>query len=133
MADGAQILNLDIGTMLAEVKTDLKTEMKDLKAEMTSLRDEVSSVKNEIFAWRTTVEVELTKLNGNMDRVLNQISQHEIRILKLEESSQSFAHDKKDLSEKVKLGLWALKAGIITGLILASTFGITTILKYINP
>ena len=49
---------------LATYDVDIGQEFKDVK-------NAISGLKQEIFAWRNTVDNQLTKLNSNMEKVLS--------------------------------------------------------------
>lgn len=60
-------------------KTANKFEL-DIAQEFKDVKHEIVGLKNEISNWQKTVEKQLTKLNDNMEKVLNTLADHELRL-----------------------------------------------------
>lgn len=115
---------------IAKVKTasyeiDIAQEFKDVKQEIVGL-------KNEISGWQKTVERQLTKLNDNMERVLNTIAEHEGRITKLEQDALKQETRKETVSDMAKFGWIAAKFLLAVGAIIGSVGGCGWILKMLQ-
>ena len=52
----------------------------DIAQEFKDVKHEIVGLKNEISNWQKTVEKQLTKLNDNMEKVLNTLADHELRL-----------------------------------------------------
>lgn len=64
-----------------------KTDVESLiEARFNRLEDKLDAFKDEINEWKQEFVKQLTKLNTNMESVLNTIAEHEARITKLEQS-----------------------------------------------
>ena len=87
------------------------------------LEDKLDSFKDEINAWKQEFVKQLTKLNTNMESVLNTIANHEERITKLEQSKLKSDTQKQTISEFAKFGWWAAKALIGAGILIGGILG----------
>ena len=67
--------------IVEEVKPTVESLM---EARFDRLEDKLDGFKDEINAWKQEFVKQLTKLNSNMESVLNTIAEHEARITKLE-------------------------------------------------
>ena len=57
-----------------------------IETRFNRLEDKLDTFKDEINSWKQEFVKQLTKLNTNMESVLNTIAEHEARITKLEKS-----------------------------------------------
>ena len=57
-----------------------------IETRFNRLEDKLDTFKDEINSWKQEFVKQLTKLNTNMESVLNTIAEHEARITKLEQS-----------------------------------------------
>lgn len=57
-----------------------------IESRFDRLEDKLDSFKDEINSWKQTFVEQLTKLNTNMENVLNTIANHEERLTKLEQN-----------------------------------------------
>ena len=57
-----------------------------IETRFNRLEDKLDTFKDEINEWKQEFVKQLTKLNTNMESVLNTIAEHEARITKLEQS-----------------------------------------------
>ena len=64
-----------------------------IETRFNRLEDKLDTFKDEINEWKQEFVKQLTKLNTNMESVLNTIAEHEARITKLEQSK--IANDTK--------------------------------------
>ena len=64
------------------VKTDVESL---IESRFNRLEDKLDSFKDEINEWKQEFVKQLTKLNTNMESVLNTIAEHEARITRLEQ------------------------------------------------
>ena len=87
------------------------------------LEDKLDSFKDEINAWKQEFVKQLTKLNTNMESVLNTIANHEERITKLEQRKLKSDTQKQTISEFAKFGWWAAKALIGAGILIGGILG----------
>lgn len=55
-----------------------------IETRFNRLEDKLDTFKDEINSWKQEFVKQLTKLNTNMESVLNTIAEHEARITKLE-------------------------------------------------
>lgn len=55
-----------------------------IETRFNRLEDKLDTFKDEINSWKQEFVKQLTKLNTNMESVLNTIAEHEARIAKLE-------------------------------------------------
>ena len=63
-----------------------KTDVESLiESRFNRLEDKLDSFKDEINEWKQEFVKQLTKLNTNMESVLNTIAEHEARITRLEQ------------------------------------------------
>ena len=67
--------------IVEEVKPTVESLM---ETRFDRLEDKLDGFKDEINAWKQEFVKQLTKLNSNMESVLNTIAEHEARITKLE-------------------------------------------------
>ena len=65
-------------------KTDVESF---IDARFDRLEDKLDSFKDEINSWKQEFVKQLTKLNTNMESVLNTIADHEARITNLEKNN----------------------------------------------
>lgn len=110
-------------TKSAAYEVDIGQEFKDVK-------NEISGLKQEIFAWRNTVDNQLTKLNSNMDRVLNQIADHEGRLTRLETEATKTEGKREAISDVAKFGWWAAKIVFLAGAVIGSIWGAGAVWKF---
>ena len=68
-----------------------------------------------------------------MEKVLSQIADHEVRIVKLETDALKAMTKKETISEFAKFGWWAAKALIGAGIIIGSILGTAGAWKLIFP
>ena len=87
------------------------------------LEDKLDSFKDEINSWKQTFVEQLTKLNTNMESVLNTIANHEERLTKLEQSQLKSDTQKQTASELAKLGWWAAKFVVSAGILIGGMLG----------
>ena len=57
-----------------------------IETRFNRLEDKLDTFKDEINSWKQEFVKQLTKLNTNMESVLNTIAEHEARITKLEQN-----------------------------------------------
>ena len=96
------------------------------------LEDKLDSFKDEINAWKQEFVKQLTKLNSNMESVLNTIAEHEARITKLEQSSLQSETRKETVGDLVKFGWVAAKILLIAGALIGSVGGCGWVLKFLG-
>lgn len=113
-------------------RTTTSTFNVDIAQEFKDVKTEIGGLKNEISQWRNTVDVQLTRLNTNMDKVLSQIADHEGRITDLEKKSTQDQTRRETLSEAAKFGWVAAKLILAIGAIIGSVGGCAWVLKLLN-
>ena len=109
----------------ASYEIDIAQEFKDVK-------QEIAGLKNEISGWQKTVEKQLSKLNDNMERVLNTIAEHEGRITKLEQDALKQVTRRETMTDMAKFGWIAAKILLAVGAIIGSVGGCGWILKLLQ-
>lgn len=62
----------------------------------------------------------MTKLNTNMERVLNTIAEHEVRLTNLEQKQLKSDTKYDTIAELIKLGIWIAKWAFGAGIIYAT-------------
>lgn len=107
----------------ASYEVDIAQEFKDVKNELKSL-------KTEITGWKSSFDLQLTKLNDNMEKVLSTIADHERRLTELEQISTKNKIKKETLGELAKFCWWAAKWVFAVGILFGAAYG-TGILKLI--
>ena len=104
----------------------------DIGQEFKDVKHAIIGLKNEITNWQKIVEKELSKLNDNMERVLNQIADHEGRITKLEQDNLKSETRKETISDMAKFGWTAAKILLGVGAIIGAVGGCGWILKILS-
>ena len=100
-----------------------------IETRFNRLEDKLDTFKDEINEWKQEFVKQLTKLNTNMESVLNTIAEHEARITKLEQSK--IANDTKvqTISNVAKFGWTAAKTFLAIGAVIGAVGGCGWILK----
>lgn len=115
--------------IVEEVKPTVESLM---EARFDRLEDKLDGFKDEINAWKQEFVKQLTKLNSNMESVLNTIAEHEARITKLEQDSLKSETRKETVSDLAKFGWVAAKIILIAGALIGSVGGCGWILKFLG-
>ena len=96
------------------------------------LESKLDDFKDEINAWKQEFVKQLTKLNTNMESVLNTIAEHEGRITKLEQNALKSETRRETVSEMSKLGWIAAKLILAVGSIIGAVGGSAWVLKLLS-
>ena len=96
------------------------------------LESKIDSFKDEINAWKQEFVKQLTKLNTNMESVLNQIAEHEARITKLEKDTLKSETRRETVSDLAKFGWLAAKIVLAVGAVIGAVGGCGWILKLLG-
>lgn len=128
---GVKTFDVDIAQEFRDLfkqNTELRQDFNDQNA---GLRQEIQQLKESINGWKNTFERQLDKLNNNMEKVLQTLTNHELRLTELENKvrADQVAADTK--TEMIRLGWalakWVLAAGVIVG----GTFGVGGVIKFL--
>ena len=103
-----------------------------MEARFDRLESKLDDFKDEINAWKQEFVKQLTKLNTNMETVLNQIADHEGRITRLEQDTLKSETRRETMSEMAKFGWFAAKFTLIVGALIGSVGGCGWILKMLG-
>ena len=103
-----------------------------MEARFDRLESKLDDFKDEINAWKQEFVKQLTKLNTNMETVLNQIADHEGRITRLEQDTLKSEIRRETVSEMAKFGWFAAKFALIVGALIGSVGGCGWILKMLG-
>ena len=115
--------------IVEEVKPTVESLM---EARFDRLEDKLDSFKDEINTWKQEFVKQLTKLNSNMESVLNTIAEHEARITKLEQDNLKSETRKETVTDLAKFGWIAAKILLIAGALIGSVGGCGWILKFLG-
>ena len=96
------------------------------------LESKLDDFKDEINAWKQEFVKQLTKLNTNMESVLNTIAEHESRLTKLEQTSLKSETRRETVSELAKFGWLIAKVALAVGGVIGTVGGCGWILKLIG-
>ena len=96
------------------------------------LESKLDDFKDEINAWKQEFVKQLTKLNTNMESVLNTIAEHESRLTKLEQTSLKTETRRETVSELAKFGWLIAKVALGVGGVIGTVGGCSWILKLIG-
>ncbi len=106
---------MDIQQEFRDIKKMILDSNQEMSERITKLSDRINE-QNRLF------ERELTKLNQNMELVLNRIADHEARISTLETTRIQNDTKSRTLGECARFGWflarWVLGAGIVLGSVL---------------
>ena len=101
-----------------------KTDVESLiEARFNRLEDKLDAFKDEINEWKQEFVKQLTKLNTNMESVLNTIAEHEARITKLEQSKLKADTQKETVSQLATFGWWAARLVLGAGILIGGVLG----------
>ena len=103
-----------------------------IEARFDRLENKLDDFKDEINAWKQEFVKQLTKLNTNMESVLNTIAEHEGRITKLEQSALKSETRRETVSELSKFGWTAAKLLLGVGAVIGAVGGCGWVLKLIS-
>ena len=111
----------------AQIKTLTVEEM--MAQRFDRLEEKLDGFKDEINAWKQEFVKQLTKLNTNMEQVLNQLADHEGRITKLEQKHIKAEARNETISDMAKFGWTAAKIALAVGAVIGAVGGCGWILK----
>lgn len=101
-----------------------KTDVESLiEQRFNRLEDKLDSFKDEINEWKQEFVKQLTKLNTNMESVLNTIAEHEARITRLEQGKLKNDTQIQTVSQLAKFGWWAARVVLGVGMLVGGTLG----------
>ena len=103
-----------------------------IETRFNRLEDKLDTFKDEINSWKQEFVKQLTKLNTNMESVLNTIAEHEARITKLEQSKIASETKVQTLSNVAKFGWTAAKIALGVGAVIGAVGGCGWILKLLS-
>ena len=103
-----------------------------IESRFDRLESKLDDFKDEINAWKQEFVKQLTKLNTNMESVLNTIAEHEGRITKLEQNALKSETRRETVSEMSKLGWMAAKLLLGVGSIIGAIGGSAWVLKLLS-
>lgn len=95
------------------------------------LESKLDDFKDEINAWKQEFVKQLTKLNTNMESVLNTIAEHESRLTKLEQTSLKSETRRETVSELAKFGWLIAKVALAVGGVIGTVGGCGWIIKFL--
>ena len=104
----------------------------DIAQEFKDVKHEIVGLKNEISNWQKTVEKQLTKLNDNMEKVLNTLADHELRLDQLEKNALVHDTQVQTISNIAKFGWTAAKILLGVGAMIGAVGGCGWILKVLE-
>lgn len=104
-----------------------------IESRFDRLENKLDAFKDEINAWKSEFVKQLTKLNTNMESVLNTIAEHEHRITMLEQGALKTETRRETVTELSKFGWIAAKILLGVGAVIGAVGGCGWILKLIGP
>ena len=139
----AKTYNVDIAEEFKELhrqNAGLREDMNKQSAEMheglnklnESFKTEIQLLKDSINVQTGAFERELTKLNDNMSRVLNQIADHEARLATLEEKAKAADVEAGVWAKVKRISLHALVWFFWAGVVVSAAYGVKPALKVFN-
>ena len=103
-----------------------------IETRFNRLEDKLDTFKDEINEWKQEFVKQLTKLNTNMESVLNTIAEHEARITKLEQTKIANETKVQTISNMAKFGWTAAKIALGVGAVIGAVGGCGWILKLLS-
>ena len=103
-----------------------------IETRFNRLEDKLDTFKDEINEWKQEFVKQLTKLNTNMESVLNTIAEHEARIAKLEQTKIANETKVQTISNMAKFGWTAAKIVLGVGAVIGAVGGCGWILKLLS-
>ena len=123
------------GTVVRGVKTfdvDIAQEFHELRKQNSALQQDVQSLKDTINGWKSSFDRQLDKLNSNMERVLNQIADHEMRLTNLELKARDCEVEKGVWAKVKKASFNSLVWFFWAGVVVSAAYGVKPALKVFN-